>query len=181
MGVSAWRSVPLRGWWEGSCLLGQSPAAGLIVSRVWVCARYALRSLGDEVCLLGVPPLVSSPPPTRCNSRAGTAQGSASLRDPLPPGAPCRGRRPGDSRGGPGASASGLHTGPGEIAEERDIIPEAQGAPWFYLGQPNEPASLAACRPRARRPRDLEALSIVLGETSGQRKHVYVLSGIKRK
>ena len=119
MGVSAWRSVPLRGWWEGSCLLGQSPAAGLIVSRVWVCARYALRSLGDEACLLGVPSLVSSPPPTRCNSRAGTAQGSASLQDPLPPGAPCRGRRPGDSRGGPGASASGLHTGPGEIAGER--------------------------------------------------------------
>lgn len=98
---------------------------------------YALRSLGDEACLLGVPPLVSSPTPTRCISRAGTAQGSASLRDPLPPGAPCRGQRPGDARGGPGASASGLRTGPGEIAGERKTSSQKRrGLPGSIWGGP---------------------------------------------
>ena len=140
MGVSASRSVPLRGWWEGSCLLGQSPAAGLMGTRVWVCAPCALRSLGDEVCrwhLSGVPLLVSSPPPTRCSSRAGAARGSASLWDPLPPGVPCRGRLPGNARGSPGASASGLRTGSGEIAGERKTSSrKRRGLPYSTWGGP---------------------------------------------
>lgn len=178
MGVSASCSVPLRGWWEGSCLLGQSPAAGLMVTRVWVCAPCALRSLGDEVCrwhLSGVPLLISSPPSTCCNSRVGAAWGSASLRDPLPPGVPCRERRPGNARSSPGASCRV------KLRGNARHHPGSAGAPWFSLGRPNEPASLAACRPRARHPSDLGVLSVVLGETSGWRKHIYVLSGIKIK
>lgn len=59
--------------------------------------------------------------------------------------------------------------------------PRSAGVSPLYLGLPGEPASLAARRPRARRPGGLGALSVVLGEAPGRRKHIYVLSEVKTR
>lgn len=100
------------------------------------------------------PSAISLPTPTRCNSRAGTAQGSASLRTlcllVLPVG-----------DGGlvmpeealecllPAACAPGRVKLRGNARHHPRSVGGSCSIWW-----PNEPASLAACRPRARRSRD---------------------------
>ena len=145
-----------------------------------LCA-VAPRSLGDGVCrwhLSGAPAVRLLPTPTLSNSRVGAARGSASLGNPCLLVLLVGG-------GGPAMPEAALEPLPAACARRRVKLrgnaAGSAGVSPLYLGQPSEPASRAARRPRAGRPRGLGALSVVLGETPGWRKHTYVLSGLKTK
>ena len=127
---------------------------------------------------VGCPSARLPPTPTCSNSRAGAARGSTSLGNPclllLLVGG-----------GGSAMPKAALEPLPAACAPRqvklRGKAAGSTGVSPLYLGRPSEPASPAARRPRAGSPRGLGALSVVLGETPGRRKHTYVLSGLKTK
>ena len=86
---------------------------------------------------VGCPSARLLPTPNPLQLQGGGCLGISILAGPSASRVPCRGRLPGDARGGPGASASGLRTGSGEIAGERKTSSwKRRGLPGSTWGGP---------------------------------------------